>query len=148
MAETLPAVRAVRKMTVSVGNIQIPDHELQLEFMLSAGPGGQNVNKTSTAVRLTLVFARAASLPEHLRERLQSKLGSSVSVTAREHRTQYLNRRSAEEKLARLLENALRERRKRRPTRPTAASVARRLAAKSRRSAVKRDRRAAPGTEE
>ena len=86
-------------MTVSVGNIQIPDHELQLEFMLSAGPGGQNVNKTSTAVRLTLVFARAASLPAHLRERFESKLGPVVSVTAREHRTQYLNRRAAEEKL-------------------------------------------------
>ena len=102
------------------GRYFIPESEFDWEFVQSAGPGGQNVNKVA----------------------------GFLVVTAREERAQGVNRRRAVEKLSALLEGALKVPKLRKPTRPTAGSVRRRLAAKERRSMLKRSRSYRPGEEE
>ncbi len=129
------------------GKIYVPDAELEWHFVQSGGPGGQNVNKVSTAVRLSWKPLESASIPEEYRERLLSRLGSRLNaagelvVHAREERSQYLNRRAALAKLDTLIGEALVVRRMRRPTKPTKASVRRRLESKTRRSDLKSSRR-------
>lgn len=135
------------------GRYFIPESEFEWEFVQSAGPDGQNVNKVATAVRLRFPLETTPFLPPEVRERLLTALAGKLSggflvVTAREERAQGVNRRRAVEKLSALLEGALKVPKLRKPTRPTAGSVRRRLAAKERRSMLKRSRSYRPGEEE
>ena len=116
-----------------------PEEELEEEFLRSAnGPGGQNVNKTATAVRLTYRFLESDFLSANAKERLRMQCGADfVSFLARESRSLPENRAAARSRLAALLETVRKEPRKRRPTKPTRASKERRLESKSRRSAIK-----------
>ncbi len=129
-------------------NIIIPDNELRVEFCQAAGPGGQNVNKVTTAVRLRFNIAASQALPPRIKERLLRRLNNSISnsgdliVEARRQRYQLQNRRDAEQRLAKLLREALRRPRQRIKTRPSKAAVERRLAGKKRRGDLKKERRA------
>jgi ribosome-associated protein len=121
-----------------------PPEDLRLEFFRSSGPGGQNVNKVSTAVRLRFALGRSGWLTEEEKTRLRRLAGKRMSaedelvIEARRFRTQEGNRRDAEERLARLIAAARRPPRTRRATRPSAAERRRRLEAKRKRSQKKR----------
>jgi ribosome-associated protein len=128
-------------------NIAIDDSEVAFEFIRSSGPGGQNVNKVATAVRLRFDVRRSPSLPADVRERLAHLAGKKfgedgvLTILARRHRTQEANRRDAVERLAALVRRAAEKPRERRRTRPTAASRLRRLETKRLRSRRKTGRR-------
>jgi ribosome-associated protein len=125
----------------------IPANELEFAVSRASGPGGQGVNTTDSRVELRFDVARSPSLSAEQRERLLAALAGRLDhdgrlrIVAQTHRSQLLNRRAAVERLRALLAGALRPPRPRRPTRPSAAERQRRLAAKRRRSALKRDRR-------
>jgi len=139
-------------MIVITGTLQIPDSEVQERFVRASGPGGQNVNKVSTAVELRLDL-RTSSLPEAVKARLTAIGGHRLTadgvllIDAREYRTQAQNREAARARLVALLQEASRRPKKRRPTKPGAAARERRLAGKQHRSAVKQRRAPARGDE-
>lgn len=129
------------------GSVVIPEAELRWRFSRSSGPGGQGVNTTDSRVELSVDLAQTTALGPTLRARALERLGDRcvdgvLTVTASEHRSQLRNREAAERRLAELLAAAIAAPpRPRRPTRPSRAAVERRLAAKRRRSTVKRQRR-------
>ncbi|MBU3672323.1 MAG: aminoacyl-tRNA hydrolase [Sinobacteraceae bacterium] len=133
-------------MPIRVGSLLIPDSDLSVAFIKSGGPGGQNVNKVSSAVQLRFDLAGCALLDERVKARLRRLAGrrltdeGAVLLIARGERSQEQNRRDAEARLAALIEAALVEPKLRRPTRPTRASKQRRLEHKTRRSSIKRGR--------
>jgi len=122
----------------------IPADELVYRFSRSGGPGGQHVNKLETRVEIVFNIPSSRVLDENqkklLRERLRSRLdaGGSLRVVSQRHRSQRANTLDAREKLKRLLAGALKERKKRVPTRPTATAMKKRLEEKRRRSAIKK----------
>ena len=126
--------------------IVIEDRELDERFVRASGPGGQNVNKVSTAVELRF-DVRASSLPYDVKDRLMTLAGSRMTgdgvllIDSREHRTQAQNREAARARLVTLLQHAARRPKKRRPTRPKPAAREKRLEAKKRRGEVKSGRR-------
>ncbi len=131
-------------------SISIPDDEIILDFIRSTGPGGQNVNKVSSAVQLRFDIRSSPSLPVEVKERLIKLAGSAVTtdgvliLTARRFRTQEQNRLDALRRLGVLVQKAAEAPKKRRPTRPSAASSGARLKSKKRRGEVKRIRRYQP----
>ena len=135
-----------------LGDWGIDDQYLDERFVRSSGPGGQNVNKVSTAVELRFDVSRSP-LPEAMKARLVAIAGHSMTadhvllIDSREHRTQTQNREAARARLASLLAEAARPQKKRKPTRPSAASRERRIETKKQRSAVKAGRGRARGEE-
>jgi ribosome-associated protein len=126
--------------------ISISESELDESFIRSSGPGGQNVNKVSSAVQLRFDLARS-SLPWDIKARATALAGNRLTkdgvlvITAQKHRTQDDNRREARERLAELLREACVAPKKRWATKPTRASKEKRLEGKKRNAAIKRNRR-------
>jgi ribosome-associated protein len=121
--------------------LTIPAEELIWRFTTSGGPGGQHANRSATRVEVRFDIAGSPSLTDTQRARLLDALGPELRVTSDESRSQSRNRAVALDRLRSRLGAALRPKRSRHPTKPTRASVQRRLEAKRRRSEVKRSRR-------
>jgi ribosome-associated protein len=127
-------------------NLSLDDKDLQFEYIRASGPGGQNVNKVSSAVHLRFDVENTTSLPPEVKERLKKLAGARLTqantlvIESRRYRTQEQNRLDAEQKLVNLVKKALIRPKKRRPTRRTISSIAQRLETKKRRSALKQTR--------
>jgi ribosome-associated protein len=127
------------RITDSIG---IEERELEERFVRASGPGGQNVNKVSTAVELRF-DVRASSLPPDVKERLIALAGSRMTgdgvllIDSREHRTQAMNREAAQARLVALIQRAAHRPKTRRPTKPKRAAKEKRLESKRQRSEVK-----------
>ncbi len=130
-----------------------PPDELHFEFFRSSGPGGQNVNKVATAVRLRFNVANSTSLPPEVKERLLRLAANRLTedgvllIEARRFRTQEQNREDAVARLTAWIAKASVAPRLRRATKPSRAARQRRLDTKQRHSVTKRQRRAVRGTE-
>jgi ribosome-associated protein len=127
--------------------LPIHDDEIELRFIRASGPGGQNVNKVSTAVQLRFDVAHSPSLPEDIRRRLIRLAGTRITregiliIDARRFRSQERNRDDALARLAELIRQASVRPKARRHSRPTLASKQRRLEQKRQRSRLKETRR-------
>jgi ribosome-associated protein len=126
--------------------ICIPDHEVHCEFVSASGPGGQNVNKVATAVKLRFDVANSAALPGNVKQKLLTLSRKRITregiviIDARRYRTQERNRQDALERLADIIKKALYVPEPRKKTSPTKVSKKKRLEHKKRRSVLKKNR--------
>jgi ribosome-associated protein len=126
--------------------IELKESEISFAFVRASGPGGQNVNKVATAVKLYFDIERSPSLSQAIKRRLRTLAGRRVNregilaIDARRFRTQEANRRDAMERLLALIRQAATAPKPRRPTRPGAAAKARRLDEKKKHGAAKQAR--------
>ncbi len=133
--------------------IAIDPREIEEVFVRASGPGGQNVNKVSSAVQLRFDLRSSPSLPDDLRARAERLAGRRLTkagvlvITAARFRTQEQNRADALARLVALLRKAARPPAKRKPTRPSASAKRRRVETKTRRGALKKLRSAKPEAE-
>jgi ribosome-associated protein len=127
--------------------ISLHENEIKLEFIRASGPGGQNINRVSSAVQLRFDAARSPALSEAVRTRLKKLSGQRMTadeilvIKAQRYRTQERNREDAIERLIALIRQAAIIPKQRRRTKPSAAARQKRLAAKRRRGEIKRQRR-------
>jgi len=134
-------------MKASASVPQLSPDEIRFEFFRSSGPGGQNVNKVATAVRLRFDVRNSTSLPTEVKERLLGLAANRLTddgilvIEARRFRTQERNREDAVARLMGWIAKAWPTPRRRRATKPTAVSRQRRLDSKKRRSVAKNQRR-------
>jgi ribosome-associated protein len=134
-------------------SISIDENELTEDFVRSSGPGGQNVNKLSTAVQLRFDVRRSPSLPNDVAVRVMRLAGSRLTkdgvivITAQSHRTQERNRQDARDRLIGLIRQASVAPKPRRATKPPKASRERRLESKKRRAGIKGLRKSKPSFE-
>ncbi len=138
-------------MDVSINShLVIPAAEIKYRTTRSSGPGGQHVNKTETQVELSFDVAHSPSLTEVQRQRILSRLPNLIDqngvlhLAAQSERSQLRNREIVTARFQEVLAAALREPKRRRPTKPTAAAKTKRLESKKRRGQVKRLRREVP----
>src|SRR5579863_10392721 len=130
--------------------LSIDEREIEESFIRASGPGGQNVNKVSSAVQLRFDARASPSLPEDVRARLMRLAGSRLTqdgvliINAQRHRNQARHRAEALGRLVELIRRAAIAPRPRRPTKPTKAARERRIEAKKRRAGLKRLRRSSP----
>ena len=130
-------------MLTITDQIAIEDWELTEQFIRSSGPGGQNVNKVSSAVELRFEAERSPNLPDHAKKRLRRLAGrrwtkdGAVVLQVDETRSQSRNRDIARDRLTDLLRASLERPKRRVPTKPTLGSKRRRLVAKTQRGVVK-----------
>ena len=122
-------------------SVTLPLEEIQLRFSRSSGPGGQHAQRSETRVEAVLDIEASQALTEAQKRRVIGRVGPVIRAVAQDQRSQHQNRELAVERLVEALREALKVPRRRRPTKPTAASRERRLEQKRRRSEVKRLRR-------
>ena len=128
-------------------DIAIAEQEIRFDFVRASGPGGQNVNKVSSAVQLRFNLSRNTSLPSEVKQRLRKLAGKRLSasgiliIQASRFKSQEKNRQDAVDRLARLIRQAAAKPRKRVKTKPSRQSKLRRLEAKRHRSRLKHNRR-------
>jgi ribosome-associated protein len=147
----MDASRLVIEVT---STLALDESEIQISFVQSSGPGGQNVNKVATAAQLRFDVVHSPSLPEDVRQRLIRLAGKRVTaegvliIDARQYRTQERNRQDALDRLVAMIRKAAERPRRRHKTGPPPESRRRRLEGKRRRGQVKRLRRRVSRTEE
>lgn len=133
-------------MAYTLAGLVFADRDIDIRFVRSAGPGGQNVNKLATAAQLRFHFMDSAALSAAVRNRLLALAGqrlaggSDILIIAREHRTQEQNRSAALQRLEDLLVRAQHVPKTRRPTKPGRAAKERRLEHKTQAGQVKKMR--------
>lgn len=131
-------------------SLTIDENEIQLDFIRSSGPGGQNVNKVASGVQLRFNVETSNTLPDEVKQRLHSIARNRITeegvliIEAKRYRTQEQNREDAIARLVALIFQATEKPKPRKKTKPTAASQAERIEEKKRRGAIKRSRRKTP----
>ena len=129
-------------MIVVTPNLTIDDDDISERFVKASGPGGQHVNKTSSAVELRF-DVRTSSLPDDVKDRLEQLAGSRLTqdgvlvLFSQGSRSQEMNRQEVRERLAELVRRALHKPKPRKPTKPSYSSKLKRLDSKARRGGVK-----------